>query len=171
MKRKLFIILTLISVALSTWAMPPQQPEKSEAERFVQNLAKIKSDEISYAYISANMFKQLFIKIDLDEEMLESISFMKSLKSLRRFFTSGKQGYDILKAALQPFLQENEEVLGMTLMASNRDGDGMAAIYSGQGNTLVVTDYGNNETITLVFVAGLSYEAFMEFNDLGIDFY
>ena len=171
MKRKLFIILTLISVALSTWAMPPQQPEKSEAEKFVQNLAKIKSDEISYAYISANMFKQLFIKIDLDEELLESISFMKSLKSLRRFFTSGKQGYDILKAALQPFLQENEEVLGMTLMASNRDGGGMAAIYSGQGNTLVVTDYGNNETITLVFVAGLSYEAFMEFNDLGIDFY
>ena len=171
MKRKLFIILTLISVALSTWAMPPQQPEKSEAEKFVQNLAKIKSDEISYAYISANMFKQLFIKIDLDEEMLESISFMKSLKSLRRFFTNGKQGYDILKTALQPFLQENEEVLGMTLMASNRDGGGMAAIYSDQGNTLVVTDYGNNETITLVFVAGLSYEAFMEFNDLGIDFY
>ena len=171
MKRKLFIILTLISVALSTWAMPPQQPEKSEAEKFVQNLAKIKSDEISYAYISANMFKQLFIKIDLDEEMLESISFMKSLKSLRRFFTNGKQGYDILKAALQPFLQENEEVLGMTLMASNRDGGGMVAIYSGQGNTLVVTDYGNNETITVVFVAGLSYEAFMEFNDLGIDFY
>ena len=171
MKRKLFIILTLISVALSTWAMPPQQPEKSEAERFVQNLAKIKSDEISYAYISANMFKQLFIRVDLDEEEQESISFLKSLKSLRRFFTSGKQGYDILKAALQPFLQENEEVLGMTLMASNRDGGGMAAIYSGQGNTLVVTDYGNNETITLVFVAGLSYEAFMEFNDLGIDFY
>ena len=171
MKRKLFIILTLISVALSTWAMPPQQPEKSEAEKFVQNLAKIKSDEISYAYISANMFKQLFIKIDLDEDMQESISFIKSLKSLRRFFTNGKQGYDILKAALQPFLQENEEVLGMTLMASNRDGGGMAAIYSGQGNTLVVTDYGNNETITLVFVAGLSYEAFMEFNDLGIDFY
>ena len=171
MKRKLFIILTLISVALSTWAMPPQQPEKSEAEKFVQNLAKIKSDEISYAYISANMFKQLFIKIDLDEEMQESISFMKSLKSLRRFFTNGKQGYDILKAALQPFLQENEEVLGMTLMASNRDGGGMAAIYSGQESTLVVTDYGNNETITVVFVAGLSYEAFMEFNDLGIDFY
>ena len=171
MKRKLFIILTLISVALSTWAMPPQQPEKSEAEKFVQNLAKIKSDEISYAYISANMFKQLFIRIDLSEEEQESISFMKSLKSLRRFFTSGKQGYDVVKAALKPFLQENEEVLGMTLMASNRDGGGMAAIYSGQGNTLVVTDYGNNETITLVFVAGLSYEAFMEFNDLGIDFY
>ena len=170
MKRKLFIILTLISVALSTWAMPPQQSEKSEAEKFVQNLAKIKSDEISYAYISANMFKQLFIKIDLDEEMLESISFMKSLKSLRRFFTNGKQGYDILKAALQPFLQENEEVLGMTLMASNRDGGGMVAIYYGQGNTIVVTDYGNNETITVVVVAGLSYEAFLEFDDLDIVF-
>ena len=96
---------------------------------------------------------------------------MKSLKSLRRFFTSGKQGYDVVKAALKPFLQENEEVLGMTLMASNRDGGGMVAIYSGQESTLVVTDYGNNETITVVFVAGLSYEAFMEFNDLGIDFY
>ena len=170
MKRKFFIMLTLLFTTLGTWATPPQQPEKSEAERFVQSLAKIKSDEISYAYISANMFKQLFIRVDLDEEMLESISFMKSLKSLRRFFTSGKQGYDVMKAALQPFLQENEEVLGMTLMASNRDGDGMAAIYSGQGNTLVVTDYGNDETITLVFVAGLSYEAFQEFDGLDIGF-
>ena len=171
MKRKLFIILMLLFATLGAWATPPQQPEKSEAERFVQSLAKIKSDEISYAYISANMFKQLFIKIDLDEEMLESISFMKSLKSLRRFFTNGKQGYDIMKTALQPLLQEKEEVLGMTLMASNRDGGGMVAIYSGGGSTLVVTDYGNNETITVVFVAGLSYESFMEFNDLGIDFY
>ena len=170
MKRKLFIILMLLFATLGAWATPPQQPEKSEAERFVQSLAKIKSDEISYAYISANMFKQLFIKIDLDEEMLESISFMKSLKSLRRFFTSGKQGYEVMKAALQPLLQEKEEVLGMTLMASNRDGGGMAAIYSGQGNTLVVTDYGNDETITLVFVAGLSYEAFQEFDGLDIGF-
>ena len=171
MKRKLFIILMLLFATLGAWATPPQQPEKSEAERFVQSLAKIKSDEISYAYVSANMFKQLFIKTDLDEEMQESISFIKSLKSLRRFFTNGKQGYDAMKAALQPFLQEKEEVMGMTLMASNRDGGGMVAIYSGLGNTMVVTDYGNNETMTVVFVAGLSYESFMEFNDLGIDFY
>lgn len=171
MKRKLFIMLTLMFTVLGTWATPPQQPQKSEAEKFVQSLAKIKSDEISYAYISANMFKQLFIKTDLDEEMQESISFIKSLKSLRRFFTNGKQGYDAMKTALQPFLQEKEEVMGMTLMASNRDGGGMVAIYSGLGNTMVVTDYGNNETITVVFVAGLSYESFMEFNDLGIDFY
>ena len=171
MKRKLFIALTLILVALGAWATPPQQPEKSEGERFVQGLAKIKSDEISYAYISANMFKQLFVKTNLNEEMQEAISFMRSLKSLRRFFTTGKQGYDVMKAALLPFLQEKEEVLGMTLMASNRDGGGMVAIYSGQGNTLVVTDYANNETITVVFVAGLSYESFMEFNNLGIDFY
>ena len=170
MKRKLFIMLTLMFVVLGAWAIPPQQPEKSEAERFVQNLAKIKSDEISYAYISANMFKQIFIRIDLDKEEQESISFMKSLKSLRRFFTNGKQGYDVMKAALQPLLQDKEEVLGMTLMASNRDGGGMVAIYSGQGNTLVVTDYGNDETITVVFGAGLSYEAFLEFDDLDIVF-
>ena len=171
MKRKFLILLTLMLVALGAWATPPQQPQKSEAEKFVQSLAKIKSEEISYAYISANMFKQLFIRIDLNEEEQETISFLKSLKSLRRFFTSGKQGYDVMKAALQPFLQEKEEVLGMTLMASNRDGGGMVAIYSGQGNTLVVTDYGNNETITVVFVAGLPYETFMEFNKLGVDFY
>ena len=171
MKRKLFITLTLISVALGTWATPPQQTDKSEAEKFIQSLAKIKSDEISYAYISANMFKQLFVRIDLDEEECEVLSFIRSLKSLRRFFTNGKQGYDVMKAALQPLMQEKEEVLGMTLMASNRDGGGMAAIYSGEGNTLVVTDYGNNETITVVFVAGLSYESFLEFNDLGINFY
>ena len=170
MKRKFFIMLTLLFTTLGTWATPPQQPEKSEAERFVQSLAKIKSDEISYAYISANMFKQLFIRIDLSEEEQESISFIKSLKSLRRFFTNGKQGYDIMKAALQPFLEEREEVLGMTLMASNRDGGGMVAIYYGQENTLVVTDYGNNETITVVVVAGLSYEAFLEFDDLDIVF-
>ena len=170
MKRKLLIVLTLLLATLGTWATPPQQPDKSEAEKFVQNLAKIRSDEISYAYISANMFKQLFIRIDLSEEEQESISFIKPLKSLRRFFTNGKQGYDIMKAALQPFLEEREEVLGMTLMASNRDGGGLAAIYSGHGSTLVVTDYGNNETITVVVVAGLSYEAFLEFDDLDIVF-
>ena len=170
MKRKLLIVLTLLLATLGTWATPPQHPDKSEAEKFVQNLAKIRSDEISYAYISANMFKQLFIRIDLSEEEQESISFIKSLKSLRRFFTNGKQGYDIMKAALQPFLEEREEVLGMTLMASNRDGGGMVAIYYGQENTLVVTDYGNNETITVVVVAGLSYEAFLEFDDLDIVF-
>ncbi len=170
MKRKLLIVLTLLLATLGTWATPPQQPDKSEAEKFVQNLAKIRSDEISYAYISANMFKQLFIRIDLSEEEQESISFMKSLKSLRRFSTASKQGYDIMKAALQPFLEEREEVLGMTLMASNRDGGGMVAIYSGQDNTLVVTDCGNGTTLTLIFVAGLSYESFLEFNDLGIVF-
>ena len=170
MKRKLFIILMLLFATLGAWATPPQQPDKSEAERFVQNLAKIKSDEISYAYISANMFKQLFVKTDIDEKVQESIPFIKSLKSLRRFITNGKQGYEIMKTALQPLLQEKEEVLGMTLMASNRDGGGMVAIYSGHENTLVVTDYGNDETITVVFVAGLSYDSFLEFDDLDIVF-
>ena len=56
MKRKLFIILTLMFTVSGVWAAPPQQPQKSEVEWFVHNLAKIKSDEISYAYISANMF-------------------------------------------------------------------------------------------------------------------
>ena len=170
MKRKLFIILMLLFATLGAWATPPQQPDKSEAERFVQNLAKIKSDEISYAYISVNMFKQMFSGINLDDEAKGAFSVIKSLKSLRRFFTSGWQGYEVMKAALQPLLQEKEEVLGMTLMASNRDGDVMSAIYSGQGNTLVVTDYGNDETITVVFVAGLSYEAFQEFDGLDIGF-
>ena len=169
MKQKLLIIVTLMFVTLSMWASPPQQPEKSEAERFVQNLAKIKSDEISYAYISANMFKQLFANINLEDKE-GAFSFIKSLKSLRRFFTSGKQGYDIMKTALQPLLQEKEEIFGMTLMASNRDGGGMAAIYSGEGNTLVVTDFGNDTTITLVFVAGLSYEDFLQFNETGLGF-
>ena len=169
MRRKLFIMLTLLFTTLGTWA-PPQQTDKSEAERFVQSLAKIKSDEISYAYISANMFKQLFVKTDIDEKVQESIPFIKSLKSLRRFITDGKQGYEIMKTALQPLLQEKEEVLGMTLMASNRDGGGMVAIYSGHENTLVVTDYGNDETITVVFVAGLSYDSFLEFDDLDIVF-
>ena len=170
MKRKFFIMLMLLFTTLGTWATPPQQPEKSEAEKFVQNLAKIKSDEISYAYISAKMFKLMFTGIDLDDEEMKAFSFVNSLKNLRRFFTSGKQGYEVMKAALQPLLQEKEEILGMTLMASNRDGDAMSAIYSGQGNTLVVTDYVNDETITVVFVAGLSYEAFQEFNALGIGF-
>ena len=45
MKRKFLILLTLMLMALGAWATPPQQPNKSEAERFVQSLAKIKSDE------------------------------------------------------------------------------------------------------------------------------
>ena len=111
MKRKFFIMLTLLFTTLGTWATPPQQPEKSEAEKFVQNLAKVRTHEIAYAYISGNMFKQLFLSIDKEE--YEDFSFIKSLKSLRRFSTAGKQGYDIMKSALEPFLEEHEEVRGM----------------------------------------------------------
>lgn len=170
MKRNILIIITFMLATLSTWAASPQHTDKSEAEKLVQSLAKIKSDEISYAYISMNMFKHIFASFELDEEDAEELSFLKSLKSLRRLSTDGKQSYDIVKKALTPFLEEREEVMGMTLMAANRDGGGMVAIYSGQGNTLVVTDCGNDTTITLVFVAGLSYKDFLLFNEMNINF-
>ena len=171
-RRLLFMTMFLLFVVFEGYAMQPnqiQQPkEKSESEKFVQSLSRIKSDEINYAYISLNMLRQMFLKLAGNGNMAEMKKMFGSLKSVRRFVTTGEEGYKALKSALSPFLQEEETVMGMELMVLNRD-EVLSVVYSGSENVLIITDCCDDE-ISLVFFTGLSYEAFLKMNDGGIEF-
>lgn len=122
--------------------------EKNDVEMFIRQASKIKSPQINYAYISFNMLKKMFAPIGK----------FASIKSLRRFYTTGPEGKKKLAEALWPFMQESDVVMGMELMTINRESDMMSVIYAGGDNILVINDSG--ETLSVVFVAGLSYEAF-----------
>ena len=134
--------------------------EKSEVEKFIQRVSRIKSAEIDYAYISTNMFKRMFAMV---EKNIEVDNIFGSIKSVRRFETTGKEGYTTLTTALQPFLQEEEQVMGMELMALNREDGELSVIYSDKKSLLVIGDY-NDETLNVVFIVGLSYETFIQFS-------
>lgn len=165
MKRNIFLATIMLVLML----LPPhataqhKQPDKgkSEIERFIQNLSRIKSAEIDYAYVSTNMFKQMLTMLDKSVEGIEIENIFGSIKSVRRFETTGKEGYTKLTTALQPFLQEEEQVMGMELMALNREDGELSVIYSDQRNLLVIGD-NNDETLNVVFIVGLSYEAFIQ---------
>ena len=171
MKRYILtVMMSLVLFAGSAFAAGnmPQVKEKSEAEKFILQLAKVKASEIDYAYISATMFKQMFSMIGA-EVALEGISHpLTSIKSLRKFATTGKTGYALLKKHIAQFLQEDDNVMGMELMALSRENGVLTAIYSGSGNILVVSDFDNE--LSLLFIVGLDYESFKVMNESGIGF-
>lgn len=156
----------------------PQAKNKSRIEVYMQNLSKIKSSEINYAYISTAMFKQMFAMVGANVSLgvksggnvsLETIpNPLTSIKSMRRFATTGSEGYKLLHDALYGFLQENESVMGMELMALNREDGTLRVIYSDSASLLVINDDGDE--LAVVFIAGLSYENFIMMSDGGFDF-
>jgi hypothetical protein len=87
---------------------------------------------------------------------------------MRRFATTGSKGYKLLHDALYGFLQENESVMGMELMALNREDGTLRVIYSDSASLLVINDDGDE--LAVVFIAGLSYENFIMMSDGGFDF-
>jgi hypothetical protein len=88
---------------------------------------------------------------------------------MRRFISTGEEGYKILSKAMRPFLEEEEEVMGMELSALNRQDGVVSIIYGNSKNVLVINDYADADNLTAVFIAGMSYEAFMELDGSGID--
>ena len=60
---KRYILLTLMTLVFHTgslFAQSSQPREKSEAEIYMQQMAKeLRSNEIDYAYISTSMFRQM----------------------------------------------------------------------------------------------------------------
>ena len=159
MKRYILLVITMLLTLLPLHAQHKQpDKEKSEVEKFIQRVSRIKSAEIDYAYISTNMFKRMFAMV---EKNIEVDNIFGSIKSVRRFETTGKEGYTTLTTALQPFLQEEEQVMGMELMALNREDGELSVIYSDNKSLLVIGDY-NDETLNVVFIVGLSYEAFIK---------
>lgn len=165
MKRNILlatIMLMLMLLPLHATAQHKQPDKgKSEIEKFIQSLSRIKSAEIDYAYVSTNMFKQMLTMLTKSSEGAEIGNIFGSIKSVRRFETTGEEGYIKLTTALQPFLQEDEQVMGMELMALNREDGELSVIYSDQRNLLVIGN-DNDETLNVVFIVGLSYEAFIQ---------
>ena len=175
---KRYILLTLTALVLHTgtlFAQSTQPREKSEVEVFMQQVAKgSKSSEIDYAYISTSMFKQLlsqlFTTINEGIEIHGPVEkIFGSTMYMRRFISTGEEGYKILSKAMRPFLEEEEEVMGMELSALNRQDGVVSIIYGNSKNVLVINDYADADNLTAVFIAGMSYEAFMELDKSGID--
>ena len=175
---KRYILLTLTALVLHTgtlFAQSAQPREKSEVEVFMQQVAKgSKSSEIDYAYISTSMFKQLLSQLFTTiNEGIEihgpGEKIFGSTMYMRRFISTGEEGYKILSKAMRPFLEEEEEVMGMELSALNRQDGVVSIIYGNSKNVLVINDYADADNLTAVFIAGMSYEAFMELDKSGLD--
>lgn len=180
MRHKIFILILSLALLASTPSMAAtgDNPvkEKSRVEVYMQKLSKMKSSEINYAYISFNMLKRLFSMSSLrdgknanryDEGV--DLSPFASLKSVRRFVTTGSNGYALLRNKLLPFLSQNEEVLDMELMAMNVEGGTLSVVYSDSQSVLLINDAGDVE-LSVVFVVGLSYAMMSELIDGGFDF-
>lgn len=145
----------------------PQNDGKSEAEMYIKKVAKIKSGEIDYAYISSSMFRQMFNMLGADVELNDIPLQLTSIRSMRQFTATGPEGYKQLSQAMDIFLQEEESVMGMKLMALNREDGTMTAIYGDSNSTLVINDEGDE--LSVVFIAGLSYDSFKALGENGIE--
>lgn len=157
---KQYILFFFLLFALAT-GVPGQSSaqttkSKSDVEMLIRRASKIKSPQISYAYISLNMFKQLLNPVLSEEPMLKEM--FGNMKSLRRFFTTGPEGEKLLATVLEPFMQEDENVMGMELMTINREDGMLSVIYAGSDNILLINDSG--ECLSVVYVVGLTYNAF-----------
>lgn len=169
---KRYILTTLFALVLfagSAFATGhiPQNDGKSEAEMYIKRVAKIKSDEIDYAYISSSMFRQMFKMLGADGELNAIPLQLTSIRSMRQFTATGPEGYALLLKAMNPFLQEEESVMGMKLMALNREDGTMTAIYGDSSSTLVINDEGDE--LSVVFIAGLSYDSFKTLGENGME--
>lgn len=169
---KRYILTTLFALVLfagSAFATGhiPQNDGKSEAEMYIKRVAKIKSGEIDYAYISSSMFRQMFKMLGADGELNDIPLQLTSIRSMRQFTANGPEGYALLLKAMNPFLQEEESVMGMKLMALNREDGMMTAIYGDSNSTLVINDEGDE--LSVVFIAGLSYDSFKALGENGIE--
>ena len=136
----------------------------SSAEAFIKVVAKIKMEEVNYVYISTAMFKQIFSL--MDEAAEGNGNMLASIKSMRSFASTSKNSYKALRAYMDIFLFEIDEVFGMQLQMVNKDDDVYMAIYSDDKNLLVINDDGDTN-LYVVFIAGLSYELFMKIQESG----
>lgn len=174
---KRYILLTLTALVLHTgslFAQSAQPREKSEAEIFMQQMAKeVKSDEIDYAYISTSMFRQLLSQalsiVDSDiKEALGVDNILSSVMYMRRFMSTGREGYELLHKAMQPFLEEEEELMGMQLNSFNRADGRLSIVYSDPKNVLIINEQeGDEDYFMVIFVSGVSYENFMKVTGNG----
>lgn len=172
----LFIVMSLVLHTGVALAQTAQSREKSKVEVYMQQVAKgARSNEIDYAYISTGMFKQLLSQLlsIVDDEAKTEIGLDKMFGStmyMRRFISTGEEGYRMLSTMLRPFLVgEEEDCMGMQLCALNRLDGVVSIIYGNSEDVLVINDNAEANNLTAVFIAGMSYEAFMKMDESVMD--
>ena len=160
------LVLLLLFAAPASAGNVHQTKEKSGMEMYMRQVAKIKSDEIDYTYISASMFKQMFAMLGPAVEGVANP--LATIRCMRQFESTGSKGYALLSKAMDMFMQEDEEVMGMKLIALNRDSGVVSAIYGDSGNVLVIKDEGG-EVLQVVFISGLPYDVFKALGESGLE--
>ena len=76
----------------------------------------------------------------------------------------------MLSTMLRPFLVgEEEDCMGMQLCALNRLDGVVSIIYGNSEDVLVINDNAEANNLTAVFIAGMSYEAFMKMDESVMD--
>ena len=175
MKRLIVIFLALLltfAAATTAPAASRDSKSKSKVEKFVQSLARDYSSHVEYTYISMNMLKSLFSLMfdekNLDKDDKKTAKALISLRYIRKYSSSDSEGYKKLKKEMQPFLSNDNEVMGMELMAINKENKELTTIYSSKEGLLVITDE-NSTTLTVVFIAGLSMDIFNVMMEKGIE--
>ena len=168
-----FALLLMFAAATTAPAASRDSKSKSKVEKFVQGLARDYSSHVEYSYISMNMLKSLFSLMlnedNLDEDDKEMAKALKSLRYIRKYNSSDSEGYKRLKKELQPFLSNDDEVMGMELVVVNKENQTLTTTYSNKDGLLIITDE-SGTTLTVVFIAGLSMDIFNTLLENGMDF-
>ena len=170
MKRLITISLALLltfAAATTAPAASRDSKSKSKVEKFVQSLARDYSSHVEYTYISTSMLKSLFALV-FSEGDKETAKSLKRMKYIRQFCSSDSEGYKKLKKELQPFLSNDDEVMGMELVVVNKEKKRLTTTYSNKDGLLIITDE-NETTLTVVFIAGLSMDVFNVMMENGFE--
>lgn len=168
---KKIILMGLLFLAIATGATAQQATgaakQKSEVEQFIRSVAKIKSSEIDYAYISFNTLRSLFAPLVEMIDCEETVEIFSSIKSMRRFSSTGRSGHKQLASVMEPFTSEEDTVMGMEIMSYTRSDGLTSVIYCDDNSVLVVNDDGSS--IVVVFVSGLSRNSLKKLIDGAFD--
>ena len=163
-----FALLLMFAAATTATAASRDSKTKSKVEKFIQGLARDYSSHVEYSYISMNMLKNIFaiVLADGDKEIAKAL---KNLRYIRKYSSSDSEGYKKLKKELQPFLSNDDEVMGMELVVVNKENQTLTTTYGNKDGLLIITDE-SGTTLTVVFIAGLSMDIFNTLLENGMDF-
>lgn len=170
MRRNILVMLLfLFVVVISASAVSPkqQQNKKNEVEILIKKISRVDSPQIDYTYVSCSMIQRMFASLKLNMPVVEEL--LGSLKSIRSVSTQGRDGYTKVRKMIEPFLQEENEVMELSLISSSRENGIFTVLYANDDCMLVVDDDGNT-SISIVLIIGISYESYQKILEGGVDF-
>lgn len=165
MRNKMFIMAFVILISTAAMASPQvpqaQHDGKNNVEQLIKTISKIESSEIDYTYVSTAMISKMF-------KMLPDIGELYGLKNVRAIETTGLDGYIKVKKMIEPFLNEDEEVMGLSLQALERNGGKLNVCYANNDYLLMVNDDGEI-TLSITLLKGLSFDMFKKMQENGFE--